>query len=95
MLQPLLGLPESEWDARLDEASERRHVAAPYHIAPVAKPTRLNGTGILAALSWSGTDRTEAAPWRIVSGAPGAWKLTHPQLGDWDLRHWSLPALTS
>ena len=95
VLQPLLGLPESEWDARLDEASERRHVAAPYHVAPVAKTTRLNGTGILAALSWSGTDRTEAAPWRIVSGAPGAWKLTHPQLGDWDLRHWSLPALTS
>ena len=94
VLQPLLGFPASEWDARLDDSTERRHVAAPYHVTLIAKTTRLTGAGVLAALSWAGTDRAESAPWRVVSGATGAWKLTHPKLGDWDLRHWSLPALT-
>jgi hypothetical protein len=94
-LQPLLGLPETEWDTRLDDTTERRHVAAPYHVTPIAKTARLSGPGVLAALSWAGSDRADAAPWTVVSGTAGAWRLTHPKLGDWDLRHWSLPALPS
>ena len=93
-LQPLLGLPESEWDARLDDSTERRHVAAPYHVTPIAKTPRLTGPGVLAALSWAGTDRTEAAAWQVLSAAAGKWKLSHPKLGDWTLLHWSLPALS-
>jgi hypothetical protein len=95
VLQPLLGLPTSEWDTRLDDTTERRHVAAPYHVTPIAKTARHTGAGVLAALSWAGTDRAESAAWSVVSGAAGAWKLTHPKLGGWDIRHWSLPALTS
>lgn len=93
VLQPLLGLPATEWDTRLDDTAERRHVAAPYHVTPIAMTARHTGAGILAALSWAGTDRAESAAWSVVSGSAGAWKLTHPKLGDWDLRHWSLPAL--
>jgi len=93
VLQPLLGLTAGEWDTRLDDTTERRHVAAPYHVTPIAKTARHTGAGILAALSWAGTDRADSAAWSVVSGTAGAWKLTHPKLGDWDLRHWSLPAL--
>lgn len=92
-LQPLRGFAATEWDARLDDTTERRHVAAPYHVTPIVKTVRLAGPAVLAALSWAGTDRAESAPWHVASGAAGAWKLTHPKLGDWDLRHWSLPAL--
>jgi hypothetical protein len=91
VLQPLLGFTATEWDARLDDTTERRHVAAPYHVAPVARTGRLSGPTVVAALSWAGADRTESAPWQVASGAVGAWKLTHPKLGDWEIRHWSLP----
>ncbi|MDI1250877.1 MAG: DUF2264 domain-containing protein [Lacunisphaera sp.] len=94
-LQPLLGFAATEWDARLDDTIERRHVAAPYHATPIAKTARLTGPTVLAALSWAGPDRAESAPWRVVAGTAGAWKLTHPKLGDWAIRHWSLPALTT
>ena len=94
VLQPLLGFSGSEWDTRLDDSTERRHVAAPYHVTPVATTARLTGPVILAALSWVGSDRAESAPWHVVSGAAGEWKLTHPKLGNWDLRHWSLPSLS-
>jgi hypothetical protein len=94
VLQPLLGFAGTEWDARLDDQSERRHVAAPYHVTPVARAERFTGARSFAALSWAGPDRAESAPWRVVSGAAGAWSLNHPQLGDWAIRHWSLPALT-
>ena len=93
VLQALRGDFSADWDARLDDATERRHVAAPYHVTPVLRTPRVTASVALAALAWSGTDRAEAAPWQVVSAAPGAWKLTHPKLGDWDLRHWSLPAL--
>jgi hypothetical protein len=93
VLQPLLGVPESEWDARLDDATERRHVAAPYHVTPIAKSARLTGPGVVVALSWAGADRASAAAWQVVSGAAGDWKLSHAQLGEWTIRHWSLPAL--
>jgi hypothetical protein len=92
-LQPLLGLPESEWDTRLDDSTERRHVAAPYHVTPIAKTAPLNGAGVVAALSWAGSDRAESARWRVTSGAAGEWKLSHPKLADWTIRHWSLPVL--
>ncbi len=95
VLQPLLGLTAGEWDTRLDDSTERRHVAAPYHVTPIAQTARHSGPGILAALSWAGTNRAESAAWSVVSAAAGAWKLTHPKLGDWELRHWSLPALNN
>ncbi len=94
VLQPLLGFSASEWDTRLDEVSERRHVAAPYHATPVAKTARLSAPAALAALSWSGADRAEAASWRVASGVAGAWQLSHPKLGSWEIAHWSLPALS-
>jgi hypothetical protein len=93
VLQPLLGLPAAEWDERLDDSTERRHVAAPYHVAPIAKTGRLSGPGVLAALSWAGSDRAEASAWIVSSSTAGHWRLTHPKLGDWEIRHWSLPAL--
>ena len=93
VLQPLLGLSASEWDTRLDDSTERRHVAAPYHVTPIARTARHTGAGVLAALSWAGTGRAESAAWSVASAAAGHWRLTHPKLGDWDLRHWSLPAL--
>ena len=92
-LQPLLGFVTSEWDNRLDDSTERRHVAAPYHVTPIVKTARHSGRGVLAALSWAGPDRSESAAWTVISGTAGVWKLHHPKLGDWELRHWSLPAL--
>ncbi|MBI5770451.1 MAG: DUF2264 domain-containing protein [Verrucomicrobia bacterium] len=91
VLQPLTGLTTTEWDTRLDDTAERRHVAAPYHVTPVAKTARLTSPVTLAALSWSGTDRAESAPWQIISATAGVWKLTHPKLGPWEISHWSLP----
>lgn len=92
-LQPLLGLTENEWDTRLDDSTERRHVAAPYHTTPIARTARHTGPGTLAALAWTGADRAESAPWMIVTAAAGRWHLRHPALGDWKIDHWSLPAL--
>lgn len=93
VLQSLLGFTASEWDSRLDDSTERRHVAAPYHVTPIARTAPRTGSGILAALSWAGTDRTESVPWRVISATAGNWKLNHSKLGDWEVRHWSLPAL--
>ena len=93
VLQPLLGFTDSEWDTRLDDSTERRHVAAPYHATPVANTARLSGFVVLAALAWAGNDHAESAPWRVVSGAAGVWQLHHPKLGEWEIRHWALPAL--
>jgi hypothetical protein len=94
VLQLLAGTATPDWDHRLDDTTERRHVAAPYHVTPVFTTPRHTGSGVLAALSWAGTDRAEAAPWRLVSATAGAWRLSHPKLGDWDLCHWSLPSST-
>ncbi|HEY0865369.1 MAG TPA: DUF2264 domain-containing protein [Lacunisphaera sp.] len=94
VLQPLLGLTAGEWDTRLDDSTERRHVAAPYHVTPIVRTARHSGAGVLAALSWAGSDRLEATPWRVLSGTAGEWKLFHPKLGDWTIRHWSLTALS-
>jgi hypothetical protein len=95
VLQPLLGFAGTEWDARLDDKSERRHVAAPYHVAPVARAERFTGAKVFAALSWAGPDRAESAPWQVVSGAAGAWNLHHPKLGAWEIKHWALPELSA
>ena len=93
VLQPLT--PSTpEWDTRLDNEKPRAHVAAPYHVTPVARTARVNAPGFLAALAWTGTDRAESAPWKVVSTTAGQWKLTHPKLGPWEIAHWSLPALS-
>jgi hypothetical protein len=93
VLQLLRGFAAHEWDTRFDNATERRHVGAPYHATPVGKTSRVASPTVLAALSWAGTNRAESAPWQIVSSAAGAWKLMHPKLGAWEISHWSLPAL--
>lgn len=82
-----------EWDTRLDDAKPRAHVAGPYHATPVARTPRVNGAGVVAALAWTGTDRAESAPWKIVSTAAGEWHFTHPKLGLWKISHWALPSL--
>ena len=95
VLQRLAGLNATEWETRLDDSVERRHVAAPYHVTPVGRTSRVTAPTILAALSWAGTDRAESAPWQVTSGAAGAWQLTHPKLGSWEISHWSLPVLST
>lgn len=87
------GFTDFSWDQRLDDATPRRHVAAPYHATPVAATGRHEGAGVLAALSWTGGDRAASAPWRVASGAAGAWTLDHPKLGEWRIAHDSLPEL--
>ncbi len=84
-----------EWDACLDDASERRHVAAPWHAAPVHRSERVPAGAklALAALTWSGRNPAEAAPWQVVTAAAGRWSLVHPHLGKWEIAHWALPSL--
>lgn len=93
VLQSLLGLPEQEWDQRLDERSERRHVAAPFHVTPIARAPRRAEQTVLAALVWAGTDRAEAEPWKVEAARAEQWTLSHPKLGRWEIAHWSLPNL--
>jgi hypothetical protein len=94
-LQPLHGFSALEWDERRDEATPRSHIAAPYHVTPVARAARLTGEGVLAALVWTGRDAAHAAPWEVVSLAAGQWTLRHGLLGEWRINHWSLPALSA
>ncbi len=93
ILQPLLGFTAHEWDLRLNDEDERRHVAAPYHATPVARAERQSRPSTLVALAWAGSDRGESAAWEIRSARAGRWELRHPQLGNWDVAHWSLPEL--
>ena len=95
VLQPLAGFSAREWDERLDETAPRTHLAAPYHVTPVAVSDRRSGDGWLAALVWTGSDQTEAQPWRVVRAAAGSWQLVHPALGEWNIHHVFLPALGS
>ena len=101
VLQALHGITSYEWDRRLDDASERRHVAAPYHLTPLALTERLTGEGgagtmrSLVVLTWTGRNRAEAQPWRVTRGTAGAWRLEHPLLGSWELKHWALPEIAS
>jgi hypothetical protein len=83
------------WDNRLDDAQERRHVAAPYHATPIFETRPHAGPGVLAALSWTGDDLSSSAAWSIVSAEAGRWHLRHAELGDWRIDHWALPALAS
>ncbi len=94
VLQPLLGFCATGWDARLDSSSPRTHIAAPFHATPVLRTERTAVATVLAALSWTGQDRAESAPWRVVLGDAGTWSLSHPTLGAWNLSHWSLPFLS-
>jgi hypothetical protein len=94
VLQPLLGFVAGEWEARLDEAFPRTHIAAPFHATPVLRSARVTAPLVLAALSWTGQDHTHAAPWNVGQGKGGDWSFTHPALGTWNVRHWALPALS-
>ncbi len=93
VLQPLHGFTATEWDNRLDDATPRRHLHAPYHVCPILRTDRLHGPLFLAALSWTGRDRAEAQPWQMVSCNAGHWTLQHPTLGTWEIKHWALPAI--
>jgi hypothetical protein len=93
LVQPLAGLTLREWDERLDESTPRTHLAAPFHVTPIAASTRVNGSGWLAALVWTGTDAAEARPWQPVRSAAGDWRFSHPQMGDWNIRNAFLPDL--
>jgi hypothetical protein len=86
-IQPLHGFSRVEWETRLDGTTPRAHITAPYHATPVAVTDRVTNPGWLAALTWTGRDRAEAQPWRVVSGAAGKWSLVHPQLGPWEISH--------
>lgn len=94
VVQPLHGFDSADWDARLDESTPRSHLAAPYHLTPIAQRQRAEGEGFLAALTWTGGDRQESAPWVLRGTAVGSWQLVHPALGDWTIRHPLLPALS-
>ena len=93
VLQPLHGFDDEAWDVRLDDTSPRSHLATPYHATPLAVRRRAENAGVLAALTWTGTDPAQAAAWSLVTARDGAWELEHPQLGSWSLRHSQLPAL--
>ncbi|MDQ5977138.1 MAG: hypothetical protein QG602_110 [Verrucomicrobiota bacterium] len=87
-----LGAPLAfEWDARTDDTTERRHVAAPHHLTPVFRTARSAEPRLLLALSYAGPAREPL--WSVKHTAPGQLHLWHPAHGDWRLAHWSLPAL--
>jgi hypothetical protein len=98
VLQALGGFSGYGWDARLDDRTPRSHIAAPYHVTPLATTARVGSpageSGFVAALAWTGRDRAAAAPWTLAQGDAGAWRLTHATLGEWTIDHWSLPALS-
>jgi len=94
VLQTLLSQATSEWETRLTEEKPRTHVMAPYHATPLLRTSRRQGAFALAALAWSGNDATAASPWSVAVGSAGHWKLSHSKLGIWEIRHWSLPALS-
>ena len=94
VLQLLRGFTATEWDARLDERTERRHVAAPWHATPIGRTARTSSPTVLVALSWAGRDRAESAPWQVTATTAEACTLRHPVLGRWDINHWSLPPLS-
>ena len=97
VLQPVHGFHATDWECRLDEHAPRAHLAAPYHVTPLALRRGAVGDGVLAALVWTGrtAQRDEAAPWRIVALNAGEWQLAHPHLGDWTLRSPDLPPLAA
>lgn len=96
VLQTVHGFDSVDWDVRLDEKTPRAHMAAPFHVTPLAICRRAAGTGVLVALAWAGglDRRPEAAPWRVVAARAGDWQLEHPHLGDWSLQDAQLPSLT-
>lgn len=83
------------WDTRLDNDKPRTHVMAPYHVTPLFRTERIQGSVTFAALACSGSDRPQSAPWKVMRGEAGHWRLSHPHLGPWEIRHWSLPSLPS
>jgi len=93
VIQPLHGFDAGDWEVRLDEQTPRTHLAAPYHATPLVIRRSAGGDGVLAALAWTGSGRAEAAPWTPEITTAGSWRLTHPQLGRWEVRHPLLPAL--
>lgn len=96
-LQPVHGFDATDWTARLDERTPRSHLAAPFHVTPVAVRHRADPEGLLAALVWTGTGEQagEAAPWQIETRRAGEWQLLHSELGRWTVRDAVLPGLSA
>ncbi|MEZ5414204.1 MAG: DUF2264 domain-containing protein [Opitutaceae bacterium] len=95
VVQALHGFSASEWDNRLDDSLPRRHIHAPWHTCPVLRRERTAGPVYLAALSWTGSDLADAQPWQLLSAASEHWRLQHPTLGNWEIRHWALRPLVA
>lgn len=95
VIQALHGFSGAEWDNRVDDSVPRRHIHAPWHACPVLRRERTTGPVYLAALSWTGSDPVDAQPWQWLSAASEHWRLQHPTLGVWEIRHWSLHPLVA
>ena len=98
ILQVLNGFVAQEWDERLDDSTPRGHLSSPFHCTPVFTTHPLGRAagevGVVAALTWTGSDRAESTAWQLISADAHAWTLNHPSLGDWSISHPLLPALT-
>jgi Uncharacterized protein conserved in bacteria len=93
VLQVIHGLDTPGWEVRLDDATPRAHLAAPFHATPIAEKLNVQGTGFVTALVWTGSSADEAEPWSVASATSGEWRLRHAHLGEWRISHSSLPEL--
>lgn len=93
VLQHLHGFNAGDWDHRTNDSTPRIHIHAPYHVCPILKTAHTDRVSFLAALSWTGRDRAEGAPWELIRARPGRWELRHPAIGPWLVEHWALPGL--
>lgn len=93
VLQSLTPDSTGGWERRLDGAEPRRHTHAPFHLTPYFSQLAPVRPGVMAALAWVGTEVSAAQLWLAQRFEPGAWRLEHPALGEWEIHHEALPAL--
>lgn len=91
-IQSLKMLHESMTGTR-EEGEARRHLSQPYHATPVMRSGWESGEDVIAVLFWAGNKKEHGQPWDPVQLKEGRWQLDHPVLGNWEIRHPSLPAL--
>ncbi len=92
-LQNLYGFEKTGYDARVSDDTPRRNIQAPYHTTLILRKKLVTGPSLLSALTWAGTDRPEAAPWKTLSTDNGKWEFAHPLLGGWIIENPVLPEL--
>ncbi|MDQ8186748.1 DUF2264 domain-containing protein [Pelagicoccus sp. SDUM812002] len=91
-VQAVCGFTRSAFDKRLnDEEGPRRHIQTPYHATALLE-TELgaNETRDLAVLNWAGIRSEEGQAWRLDSLEKGAWAMSHPVHGKWNIEDESL-----